>query len=96
MKSNNLRENIEHYLAVKKEIERLSNMLYEWEEIIKNSGIDKIEIDNIKVSVYEVKPKRMFSLAKFKELNPNINFTKEEYYIYSKPSKALKITETKK
>lgn len=84
------------YAETKRAINQLQAKLKELEPQIKESGFDRLESDTYKISVYSTAPRKTFDLEKFKELNPEIDVNKEEYYKIGAGSVAIKFTEIKK
>ncbi len=85
----------ETYADTKKAINQLTAKLKDLEAKLKESGFDKLETDNFKITIYTTAPKKTFNLEKFKELNPDIDYSKPEYFKEVKGSTSIKFTNKK-
>lgn len=86
----------ETYAETKRAANQLNARLKELEAELKECGFDKLESETYKITIYETAPRKTFNLEKFKELNPDIDYSKPEYYKETAGSKTIKFTEIKK
>lgn len=82
----------ETYADTKNAINQLTSKLKDLEAQLKESGLEKIETDTFKIAVYATAPKKTFNLDKFKEMNPDIDYSKPEYYKEIKGSLSIRYT----
>ena len=85
----------ETYADTKNAINQLTVKLKDLETKLKESGFDKLETESFKITIFTAAPRKTFNLEKFKELNPDIDYSKEEYYKEVKGSTSIKFTNKK-
>lgn len=86
----------ETYAETKRAANQLQARLKELEAELKECGFDKLESDTYKITIYETAARKTFDLNKFKEINPDLDYSKPEYYKETASSKSIKFTEINK
>lgn len=80
------------YADTKNAINQLQARLKELEAELKNSGVDQIETDTFKITIYQQPERKTFNFEKFKEMNPDIDYSKNEYYKITKAAMSIRYT----
>lgn len=92
MENKDIKNLAETYADTKNAINQLQARLKELEAELKNSGFDKLETDTFKITIYQQPNRKTFNFEKFKEMNPDLDYSKEEYYKEVKGTLSIKYT----
>lgn len=89
---NKINEIAATYADTKNAINQLQSRLKELEAELKNSGVGQIETDAFKITIYQQPERKTFNFEKFKEMNPDIDYSKTEYYKITKAAMSIRYT----